>query len=795
MDMPKMDETFIPILDALNDKGSMRYKDLIRYVRDKYYADLPVELLNQTTDTGLNKLLSRIDWGQAYLKMGKFVIYPERGIVEITEKGKNILQGGELTRKDLRKDLDYVEHLKKRESKKAQNGDTLPLKDTLSEDDPPQDLIDRRASNIETQVKMAYKDIYEVFSAWKENCLDQDNSFLFDRKDLWSKDNLQKFIDGMLGNLIEGPVEKDESGSGFEKKLHKQFEEYSDNDEIWLLIVELLALHYVVANKSEKHKKAEKTEKYLKVLVGYQSNNEILSKLEKIKNTEAVINGGQYYNGSHWLGMSYYASLALHYKTNDDIKNVISGLTNNEPQWETAEEMLNPRKIIDSQYKNSKDKPLNERSILHVPIMQHALCPKYYAPVISGKATKKIIKAFSPKYLNSKEIQKPIFEQLHLISSRALKENPDWKVYRESLAFYSDPRVRVKWDPIISNGRGDYIANGKAIHPLNQILYGPPGTGKTYHSISHAVAIIEDESIESIKGEDYREVRSRFDEYVGRKQISIVTFHQSFAYEDFIEGIKPILGNKAKESGTVSYQIEDGIFKSMVDTAQQYDDNHVLIIDEINRGNISKIFGELITLLEDFKREGNDEAMTVTLPYSKDQFSIPNNLYVIGTMNTADRSISLLDTALRRRFEFIEMPPVTSLFKGKDINGIDIEALLRTINDRITVLLDRDHRIGHSYFMNMDSIEDLAKTFQNNVIPLLQEYFYEDWKKIEQTLNNNGFIKDAFKDIKESVKHIDNMKDEAIYEVLERNAPEWKKPESYIKIYSKKTTTADSDEK
>ncbi len=171
---------------------------------------------------------------------------------------------------------------------------------------------------------------------------------------------------------------------------------------------------------------------------------------------------------------------------------------------------------------------------------------------------------------------------------------------------------------------------------------------------------------------------------------------------------------------------------------------HVLIIDEINRGNVSQIFGELITLIEDSKRLGKEESLEVTLPYSKEKFGVPSNLYIIGTMNTADRSVESLDTALRRRFCFEEMLPDLEVLNGKEIGGILLKQLLETINKRIEILLDRDHTIGHSYFINIKSEDDLKNTFKNNIIPLLQEYFYGDYEKIGMILGT-GFFEDSEK--------------------------------------------------
>ena len=422
---------------------------------------------------------------------------------------------------------------------------------------------------------------------------------------------------------------------------------------------------------------------------------------------------------------------------------------------------------------------------------------------------------------------------------------------------------------------------------LNQILYGSPGTGKTFNTINKAIEIIDSDFYQQNKY-NREALKEKFEEYKKAGQIEFITFHQSFSYEEFVEGIKA----KSTDNG-LEYKIESGIFKKLSKIAKEnfenskktnlellkektlkqkieiflndalengsefvktkggkfriielsqdeitiftedsnYSDkklsipidefykilesnlelktsrqmakdvfginnqrqrdtyyfamskkfyetkiesieniqneeplkNYILIIDEINRGNISKIFGELITLIEPSKRVGADEEIKLKLPYSADDFGVPLNLYIIGTMNTADRSIALMDTALRRRFHFEEMMPNSSLLKKFEVDGIKIDNLLETINKRVEYLYDRDHTIGHAYFMSLENLEtkedkkaELENIFRNKIIPLLQEYFYDDWEKVRLVLGD-GFVEKI--EVKSDIFDEDIIKD------------------------------------
>ena len=339
---------------------------------------------------------------------------------------------------------------------------------------------------------------------------------------------------------------------------------------------------------------------------------------------------------------------------------------------------------------------------------------------------------------------------------KAMDEFKKWEMFKLS---------NFVWETISKDTRS--ISN--EIDELNEdnknfILYGPPGTGKTYNVINKALEIIDPEGYSEIAEENNREtILNKYKELVDKGQIDFCTFHQSYGYEEFIEGLKSDgKGNFVTEDGILKRIAYNAAYEGLKDEYKEdegsYDDKKVkvnnyinkerafkeakkfvLIIDEINRGNISKIFGELITLLEEDKRIGTSNQIVANLPYTKEKFSLPNNLYIIGTMNTSDKSIAQIDIALRRRFIFEEMMPDYDVLD--EIDGIELDKLLIEINERIEFLLDRDHLIGHAYFVNCNSYLDIINVVINKIIPLLQEYFYGDNERVGMILGGIGLSK------------------------------------------------------
>lgn len=401
-----------------------------------------------------------------------------------------------------------------------------------------------------------------------------------------------------------------------------------------------------------------------------------------------------------------------------------------------------------------------------------------------------------------------------LMSEADIRSKTAYEVFRFAiqtvyeLTPYYDAAVVNIGDESVGAEEGGEVSMNTKFSP-NMILCGPPGTGKTYNTIMYAVAICDDLTLDEVKSKDYEEVKTRFDELKSSEhgRIAFTTFHQSYGYEEFIEGIRPIMTgdnetyNDDKETGQLRYCVKPGIFKAFCDEAEkaagikENKEPYVFIIDEINRGNISKIFGELITLIEDTKRSGEKEQASAVLPYSGKEFSVPSNVYILGTMNTADRSIALMDTALRRRFSFVEMMPDAALLKDVYIeqNGalVDVEKMLDTINKRIEFLFDREHTIGHAFFMKLKenpNIEVLADIFKCSIVPLLQEYFYEDYEKIRLVLGDNGKTESEFQFItSETIKPSSLFFGHSRLEKNDKytiNEYAFRRIESYIGIYS-----------
>ncbi len=278
----------------------------------------------------------------------------------------------------------------------------------------------------------------------------------------------------------------------------------------------------------------------------------------------------------------------------------------------------------------------------------------------------------------------------------------------------------------LDNSMHDYNSNLVTIFIKNILLYGAPGVGKT-HNYQRLISMIENGEDETTifktitannKTDNFD--KSTFETIKSEKRLEFVTFHQSYSYEDFIEGFRP------NEDGHI--ELEDGIFKTLANRAlENSEKNHYIIIDEINRGNISKIFGELITLIEEDKRDSYE----VTLPYSKEKFKIPSNLYIIATMNSTDKSIATMDIALRRRFTFIKMKPNPNL-----VDDEKAKALMKKLNKYIKDKRGEEYQLGHSYFMNLEGENDLEFVIEYKIKPLLEEYFYGEEIDLDEVIGH-----------------------------------------------------------
>ena len=304
---------------------------------------------------------------------------------------------------------------------------------------------------------------------------------------------------------------------------------------------------------------------------------------------------------------------------------------------------------------------------------------------------------------------------------------------------WREPSAQAPTQDPASAETDDTQAEAVAHHgSLNLILYGPPGTGKTFATIRRSVELCDGQADLS-DDEIHGRFRALVGEGSGEGRIEFITFHESYSYEEFVEGLRPVTGESGEDSAP-RFRLEptDGVLMRIAKRAQaNRSEAFVLIIDEINRANVSKVLGELITVLEEDKRKDAPNEISVTLPYSNTRFTMPSNLFILGTMNTADRSIALLDSALRRRFEFEEISPDSDLLPER-IEGMEVSPreVLRIMNDRLEWLLGRDHRIGHAWLMNARTREEFDHAMRRKVIPLIAEYFYNEWEKVRAVLGN-----------------------------------------------------------
>ncbi|MEC6881810.1 McrB family protein [Photobacterium piscicola] len=713
-------------------------------------------------------------------------------------------------------------------------------------------------------------------SEFKERCLIQGRS-LFTELTVWNSPTCQELIDYFVENLDEG------DGDFFEK-LETQLA--NSSPEAKVLASEMLWLMFLCPSNTGPESKRKSVER----VFSWSGYDDIPESRKKYLSDDALMgigSAGTAYNTGRWRELVYVIRLveALLKFSEQERKELLSDVERL-PRW------------LESIPENGS------RQFRHMFL--YLLFPDAHERIFSSTDRKSILTTLSDitsvqyNRMDTKEADTKLL---------ALRQSFEAEYGTQELDYYVAP-LRSKWKeskPSSTNEVNDPaqeydVKSNDKPQPLNTILYGPPGTGKTYNTINKALEIVDPEFYYS-HSDDRVAIKKQFDQLLKSNRIGFVTFHQSFSYEDFVEGLKAVTDN-----GTLSYDVEPGVFKSICERASSSYDNSisfddfdtalaklqetsensdkrlllatvrgkqfeieysggstfkvfpfatestdpkyiasianvrklyltgskegiyntsyvegfliylkrycglqpniiadlsnkreikrfVLIVDEINRGNISNIFGELITLIEPSKRSGGSESLSVKLPYSKETFSVPSNLHIIGTMNTADKSLAQLDIALRRRFEFVEMMTNYELLKDiPDIKGINVAKLVKTMNQRIELLYDREHTIGHSFFLPLldnPSLQLLAEIFELQILPLLEEHFFEDWERVGQVLGDHlkdnhelRFVIEQFSNSEIAELMGDDWEVQGIHSYC-RNQEAFKTPQAYIGVYTR----------
>ena len=711
---------------------------------------------------------------------------------------------------------------------------------------------------------------------FKQNCLIEGKSLLTDSV-IW--------ISGYCEELIKYFVDNPDAGEGdFFTKLETQLADASANAK--LLAAEMLWLMFLCPSNTGAASKRGSVERVF-AWSGYKIDEATKERYLSDNALTGVGSSGTAYNTMRWRELVYLIRFTELFLKLDKLK---------------KEELLNNH-IKFAQW--LEQVPDNEnRQLRHMLLF--LFFPDFNERIFGNTDRCSILVTLA-------DLTKPQYNKMKCSERDAALLNIRKEFEQEfgttELDFYIEP-LKSKWKNTEVNTakdvqvpKEDYTVEktiNNTTSSLNQILYGPPGTGKTYNTINKALEIVDPDFL--VQHEDNRtKVKERFDELKKSNRIGFVTFHQSFSYEDFVEGLKA-----ESDAGQVSYSVESGVFKDLCERAEaalsdiisvdafeesiaklqeiseeandrieietirgkkfeieyaggttfkvfphstestdpkyvasianvrklyltgskkgiynisyveglllylkkhlnleEYAENSethknskpqqfVLIIDEINRGNISNIFGELITLIEPSKRAGGSESLSVKLPYSKEPLSVPSNLHIIGTMNTADKSLAQVDIALRRRFEFVEMMPKHELLDDVEVDGIKIAKLLKTINQRIELLYDREHTIGHSFFLPLKdepTIARLAKIFELEILPLLEEYFFEDWERVGQVLGDHlktdaslKFIEEKFTGTSIAKLMGAEWQQEGITP-YKRNSEALNNPEAYMGVY------------